>query len=346
MYVFLLSIGVIATAIGVFTIGFGAPIYEFSLGNTLIIAGTMALAGGLVLIGLAAAVRQLRRIADALPARPVAARAVRASEPVEQSSPRSSRGAPGARIPFPPRTGAESSGGEQRPFEQRLTGSSTETSAPEETPSERQRPNIFTATRPPKDGSFATEQESVPLAPTRIPAPSAGRTAPASEPTHEPKFAPLDTLPRVAGSGRGVERKEAPSSERLTEPASERRPVSSFDMAWPAEPRTTKPVEPRPGRPAGHEIVARAPKPEVQSEPKPETRDRDEPVPPMPAREEVTPSSRVPDEPRPVSILKSGVIDGMAYTLYTDGSIEAQLPQGTVHFGSIEELRIHLEHNG
>jgi hypothetical protein len=33
----------------------------------------------------------------------------------------------------------------------------------------------------------------------------------------------------------------------------------------------------------------------------------------------------------------------MAYTLYTDGSIEAQLAQGTVRFASIEDLRIHLE---
>ena len=44
-------------------------------------------------------------------------------------------------------------------------------------------------------------------------------------------------------------------------------------------------------------------------------------------------------------ILKSGVIDGMGYTLYTDGSIEAQLPSGIVRFESIEELRLHLEKN-
>jgi hypothetical protein len=41
-------------------------------------------------------------------------------------------------------------------------------------------------------------------------------------------------------------------------------------------------------------------------------------------------------------ILKSGVIDGMAYTLYVDGSIEAELPQGTVRFASLDELRFHL----
>ena len=47
----------------------------------------------------------------------------------------------------------------------------------------------------------------------------------------------------------------------------------------------------------------------------------------------------------PVSIVKSGVVNGMAYILYSDGSIEAQLPQGTLRFGSIIELRNHIEHS-
>jgi hypothetical protein len=48
---------------------------------------------------------------------------------------------------------------------------------------------------------------------------------------------------------------------------------------------------------------------------------------------------------RSVAILKSGVVDGMGYTLYVDGSIEAELPQGTLRFASIKELRSHLENN-
>jgi hypothetical protein len=51
-------------------------------------------------------------------------------------------------------------------------------------------------------------------------------------------------------------------------------------------------------------------------------------------------------EPQPVSILKSGVVDGMAYTLYSDGSIEAELPSGTIRFESIQALRLHLEKTG
>jgi hypothetical protein len=49
-----------------------------------------------------------------------------------------------------------------------------------------------------------------------------------------------------------------------------------------------------------------------------------------------------PDRP-PVTVLKSGVVDGMAYSLYSDGSIEAQMPEGMMRFASIDELRAHLD---
>jgi hypothetical protein len=48
-------------------------------------------------------------------------------------------------------------------------------------------------------------------------------------------------------------------------------------------------------------------------------------------------------EPPPVTVLKSGVVDGMAYSLYSDGSIEAQMPEGMMRFASIDELRSHLD---
>jgi hypothetical protein len=50
----------------------------------------------------------------------------------------------------------------------------------------------------------------------------------------------------------------------------------------------------------------------------------------------------VEDQP-PVTVLKSGVVDGMAYSLYSDGSIEAQMPEGMMRFASIDELRAHLD---
>jgi hypothetical protein len=49
------------------------------------------------------------------------------------------------------------------------------------------------------------------------------------------------------------------------------------------------------------------------------------------------------EEPPQVTVLKSGVVDGMAYSLYSDGSIEAQMPEGLMRFASIDELRTHLD---
>ena len=89
--------------------------------------------------------------------------------------------------------------------------------------------------------------------------------------------------------------------------------------------------------------------------PKPERLRRDAPAPrrrgrtPPPLAEAdagAAPADRYPpagpDQPL-VTILKSGVVDGMAYSLYSDGSIEAQLPEGMMRFASIDELRAHLD---
>lgn len=48
-----------------------------------------------------------------------------------------------------------------------------------------------------------------------------------------------------------------------------------------------------------------------------------------------------PAEPE-VTVLKSGTIGGMTYKLYSDGSIEADLPDGTLRFASLQELRDHV----
>lgn len=62
------------------------------------------------------------------------------------------------------------------------------------------------------------------------------------------------------------------------------------------------------------------------------------------------PAPIVPNAPAPivpdVTVLKSGVVDGMSYSLYSDGSIEAQMPEGIMRFTSIEELRHHLDQRG
>ncbi|HSI42427.1 MAG TPA: hypothetical protein VLA00_17920 [Xanthobacteraceae bacterium] len=52
-----------------------------------------------------------------------------------------------------------------------------------------------------------------------------------------------------------------------------------------------------------------------------------------------------PPLPRSIVVLKSGIIGGMAYKLYSDGSIEAELPDGQLRFASLQELREHVTRN-
>jgi hypothetical protein len=101
--------------------------------------------------------------------------------------------------------------------------------------------------------------------------------------------------------------------------------VSMFNTFWPAPPR-------RDGQTPAH-VVAPTPLPAVQEPVSPPEPVRPPPLPEVPAS-------------AAVSVLKSGVVEGMAYTLYSDGSIEAKLPQGTLRFGSISALRSHIENNG
>jgi len=114
--------------------------------------------------------------------------------------------------------------------------------------------------------------------------------------------------------------------------------------SWKPSPASTPPVgsPSRPLQPARFDAMwpaeAKSPKSSVSDDAKPSS---------VPARDTFLPGRPEPEaqKPRAVAILKSGVVDGMGYTLYVDGSIEAELPQGTLRFASINELRSHLEKN-
>ena len=47
-----------------------------------------------------------------------------------------------------------------------------------------------------------------------------------------------------------------------------------------------------------------------------------------------------------IALELSGSSAPLGYTLFVDGSIEAELPDGTLRFASINELRAHLEKTG
>jgi hypothetical protein len=101
--------------------------------------------------------------------------------------------------------------------------------------------------------------------------------------------------------------------------------------------------------------IAPAPPPFDDTWPKPERVRAPEPppLPPLPRRAaRAAPAFSEPAE-RPArsespaaSVIKSGVVDGMAYSLYSDGSIEAQMPEGMMRFESIDQLRTHLDRRG
>ncbi|MEI8146406.1 MAG: hypothetical protein WCH83_13170, partial [Alphaproteobacteria bacterium] len=48
-----------------------------------------------------------------------------------------------------------------------------------------------------------------------------------------------------------------------------------------------------------------------------------------------------PEPPRP-PLLREGVIAGVTFRLYGDGSIEADLPEGTTRFDSLRAFRSHV----
>jgi hypothetical protein len=122
-------------------------------------------------------------------------------------------------------------------------------------------------------------------------------------------------------------------SRPKAEPVKEERP-SIFDSMWPPENRMF-------GRSDAETKTAPAEEEQGAVEPVAQ----EEPAPVDTAASEPAPAEEQP-KPRAIAILKSGVVDGMSYTLYVDGSIEAELPQGTLRFASIHELRAHLEQNG
>jgi hypothetical protein len=311
MVMVLYVIGVLVTAIGFVAIGFGIPINAFSFGETLIVAGTTAAVGGLLLIGLGAGVAELKRIAEGARSRPA-----RPAEAVEAAlaPPQASRIPP--RAPAPP-----------RPMEAAMPR------PPEPPPMAEPRFPISEDTevatgpldwlRPKAKGSngqapMVDVPDEAPLSPRTPPRPAMSPLATMAEPGLEPKaWSPNRNESAEPKPDPRSEARPLPRSERIARVTAERpRENGMFDTVWP-EAKAPQPA---------HEPA----EPKVEAAPPPHEEAAAEP----------------PASERPVAILKSGVIDGMAYTLYADGSIEAELPQGTVRFASVDALRAHLEKSG
>jgi len=195
--------------------------------------------------------------------------------------------------------------------------------APE--PEVRMRPRIPVGPATPV-APAAPAAPAAPIAPAENYPPESGLPPP-----RQPSAPPPNIFDMVwASERRRPASASAPAPEPWPEPQSHP-PIRS------AETRPVPPVPmPAPAAPVAAPVAAAPPAPPPRPEPPRPEPLRAEPPRPEPPR---------PEPPRPLSVLKSGVIDEMAYTLFTDGSIEAQMPDGIMRFSSIEELRRHLDQN-
>lgn len=275
----LLIAGIAVILAGLAAVGFGIPVKEFGFGNTLILTGTIGFCTGLILIGLAQVLRELR----------IVARRPDVSDD--------------ARKPLPKR-------------EMPLPSDDDETETDHQPPSAPERGPLF-----------SRDQQ---------PAERAGSDHPAPKPDTVADVKPRRNLLFSSSSRKERERAAAaetsdPDSDLL--PAMPERPHNNASpVVPPAGPRTFDDAWPQSDR-----LRPDAQRPPART--------------PSTFKEAAGVADRAagitqPEEAAPVTVLKSGVVDGMAYSLYSDGSIEAQMPEGMMRFASIDELRQHLDHRG
>jgi hypothetical protein len=309
MYAFLLILGAVIAAAGVVLIGPGLPFGGRDYDASIVTPGAVAIVGGLILIGLALAVRVLARIEKALAARPLphpvlqeAAAAPAIEEPAAVAP---------ARIPFPPKP---------EPAPPPAPAVATPRVLPEDAALDRLREKFPTLVR--LENPPVVEDAEVSLSPK----PSVRADEVVAE---------ANTAVAQQTNGAAPPRIE-PRLEVQPRPANLPGQAKNFEALWPKKQRPGRDAPaPAVQSPAAQQSPALSVEPVLT--PEPLQFQFKEPAP------EPRPAVPAPEAPTPVSILKSGVVDGMAYTLYSDGSIEAQLPQGMLRFGSITELRNHIE---
>lgn len=331
------SLGVIAIVIGVAAIAFGIPINEFGLGNTLIVAGTTAASAGLIVVALGAVLRAIERSEgrahsevaagpDIEPDIQPKAAERRTSAPAAEPRVAESEWPPQPAEPAPPRVAAGPEGG--RP-EMPLAGRPAWSKARDEAPRAWAPPPARAEREAPPRRARA---EQPPPEPSAEPPPDAFQdhefAAPEPSPPDEAVEAPADEAPASAGPPERRRfftwtRRSTGAREAGGAPAdAPSEPSLSESVARAEAARRTDREDREAIRRMARQTLERAPPP---PEPEPEL----EPV----------------AEDR-VEVLRSGMVGDMSYTLYTDGSIDAEFVDGKLRFDSIEHLRRHLEEQG
>jgi len=173
---------------------------------------------------------------------------------------------------------------------------------------------------PPPWHEEAASRDRVPSTPEPVEA------APAVKPRRNLLFSSSSRKERERAEARTADLSVAdlPPAPAAAPPASDQTetPPATFDDAWPKPERSRAADVPPPRRSGRAPSTFTEASPGAEADRYPRTPNEDQP---------------------PVTVLKSGVVDGMAYSLYSDGSIEAQMPEGMMRFASIDELRSHLD---
>jgi hypothetical protein len=307
MVVLLSLLSFVAVSAGVFAVGLGVPVRETWFGAAMLMAGSVAVTGGFILVGLAAAVHELRQVGQACKA-PLSGmpRPVRPLERRDEERFDGADGRAASRTHMPVALGADVRDMISAKFDAPDTRERWRKGGPEEW--------LLRAMAEIESASRHTDAAPDPIDYH----PGDMRRPPNSWP--RPAIALPPDRPPLAGEGR----------ERGTSAVSSRDIFSRevFETIWSSEHRH-------------HENG-----PQQRTEPLREapTRSAESRSPPLspaqPAASASTKPARV--ESRPLPILKSGVIQQIAYTLFADGSIETQMPEGVMRFASIEEFLGHL----
>lgn len=335
----IIGVGIAVAAMGVVLAVNGLAIYQSTFGNALVTVGGFAFVGGLTILVLGFVLRALKEIATKLdgvvrfdgedefdhldeegdepvavpPQVPRRVRPARAEEPL--SPPPAPVSVPKQVRPSPPAPEAGNEGED----ETILPSWFRRKREPEADP-EPVAPPAVAVRRPTLNDAPAADAErrSPPVrrepahdapswpdepAPVRVPEPEI--SAPAAR---KPSFPPPPPEPEALEPQFLEDDFDVPESTPELEPEPEALPAA------PPEPRRFDAHEER--------FLSELPG-EATPPPAAETR-------------------RLPKAPPPVTVLKSGIIGGMAYTLYSDGSIQAELPDGVLTFASLVELREHV----
>lgn len=275
MYLLLLVFGGLLGAAGVVLAGSGMSLRDGTFDAAILTPGLIAVAGGVLLIGLGGGLRTLQRIERILASRIVPGALANA----EGSKPLDSADTPNApaRIPFVPKAVAESQPAAARDI-------------------------------------FGAKSSATASAPDKSAVIAIGADHDAAAEAHG------QTSGKNGNGTGGLRGLRLPARLRPAS-ASERQSEPALDALWPKNPRSARAAEPVSVPIARGAVVTATP-----------------PHNAVDASDLTTESAAAG-----ISVLKSGVVNGMPYTLYSDGSIEAQLPEGMLRFGSITELRNHIE---